>query len=360
VIPNETLRKYWSCSIPFFLGLAVFLVPRIIGAVLISSAPEEMCGSALQDAAGAGAATRSAIPPVIQWPATTVSANGRVPSNATELRRLGLLSMWETSFSLFAIACAVLGVAAVVIICRMRRSESDGQHISRRTRRARNTLLIWMALISFVGLVIGLIRNSSNQVVRHLLSNTRTYGGADTVFAYGVLDVLSQIILFVVAIAFSMTLLPIAEKDETAAAVKRLREAFFRQQVLFYLSVFCLVILVVQNNLLWRWPAAWASEAEGKVIEELATRNSTSLGAMYSVLVLALFLPSHLLLSRYTRALARNATPADAPADPDEWLKKQDLKTTLAQHLAWFAAAMAPVLAGGPLASIVSVAGGAK
>lgn len=199
-----------------------------------------------------------------------------------------------------------------------------------------------------------------------LLCNISKYGGANTTRVYLYTDSLTGLLPSVTALAFSLTLLSVAEisadrrenHDELVTDTRRLAQSLLWQRVLLYVSAFALVALVVQNNLLWRWPAVWApSEEVGKWVEELALRNSTSLGALYSFLTLALFVPSHLILQEHVRALAR-ANAGDK--SPEDWLKKHDLSLTFGQQMTWFAAALGPALAGGPLAALVSSLGGGK
>lgn len=157
-----------------------------------------------------------------------------------------------------------------------------------------------------------------------------------------------------IALVTSASCVTLASSADTSRLlVSSLVSALRRTLVLLYLSAPLLAAGTREIASLYAWPSAWFPDSIAKDIQSLATSASTAMGAIFSAILLAVFVPSIAIILSRGRVLGARAL-GDQASEPDidAWMAKSGLSGVGTQPLSTLGAALAPFLVGGPLAVI--------
>jgi hypothetical protein len=208
--------------------------------------------------------------------------------------------------------------------------------------------LVMALLIGIAGAVLSW-RAQERRPIVPLLQTIELRSGVSVRPIDAALDTSSTIVMMLLAAAFCVTLLPAAVTPTSTFA---LAVAVRWQRWLSYLTAVMLMIAVVQIYLLWSWPSAWAKDADAtKAIQAVALRMSAAWGLIYTTFLLAVFVTSHALLRN--AVIRFSQTQGADEKSRALWLEEQGLTLNISQQAAWITAALAPALAGGPVAAII-------
>ncbi|MCP4663209.1 MAG: hypothetical protein GY856_48070 [bacterium] len=144
---------------------------------------------------------------------------------------------------------------------------------------------------------------------------------------------------------------------EDAQGTERLRERYQRLQIVLYTGAAMLVVGVLHVNSILQWPAVFLSEADAKILKMLADGYSADTGLYWTMILLAVYLPSTLVLRAEAWILARRTLSRSTAKEHKEWLLKEKLSPSLLGQLSHLVAILGPFLAGGPLATLLTLAG---
>jgi hypothetical protein len=135
----------------------------------------------------------------------------------------------------------------------------------------------------------------------------------------------------------------------------------------FHTSTFVLVAAVLEMYALFQWPSAFMGEAGSALVRNGALTASLAVGAIFSMLLLLIYVPGANVLVREANHRKRDAanrlrragaTPDDADDNPveriDAMLKQHGFDGPVTQQIARFAQLFAPLLIA-PLAEIVGL-----
>ena len=128
----------------------------------------------------------------------------------------------------------------------------------------------------------------------------------------------------------------------------------------FHTSTFVLVVGVLEVYALFQWPSAFLSESGAALVQNGAQMTAVALGAVFSTLLLLIYVPGAKVLVDEARALQKELkstgqAPDDARADAiDDMLKLHGFDGPLTQQIGRFVQLFAPLLVA-PLAQLVNL-----
>ncbi len=121
-------------------------------------------------------------------------------------------------------------------------------------------------------------------------------------------------------------------------------------QFLLFLGAAILVIGVLNVRQLLLWPVGFLADGDAENVKILVGGYSATLGFYWTMILVALYLPSTLALRHDSRLLARRALRDASPKERRKWLSEEKLTPSVTAQLSHLLALVSPVLAGGPLA----------
>jgi hypothetical protein len=167
-------------------------------------------------------------------------------------------------------------------------------------------------------------------------------------------DVVSYALFLLLSAAASAALVMPAKATHTIAQVcDRIKHV----QWLLYVGAVALVLRDVEMYMLYRWPQVWFAKEQAEAIDHMALALSTAHGAFFSAILIALYLPTVLILRGRAKSIATYAVVGTDEA-PQAWLQKAGVDASPFKELANVFATIAPLLAGGTVAKIAAALAG--
>ena len=266
---------------------------------------------------------------------------------ATVSRHLVARVAWgipAVGFSLVALA-AVITSALVLIRCL--------RSLRRRERAVAGVALVLFVLAYWsIGKYGGALILSEPGITSQLRKMTMhktsaTYAvSVDTFF-----DAVSIVIFLLLVSAASMTVVRSTAAEQTA---RTLKDRLDQLRWLLYVGAAALMLRAVEMYTLYRWPGVWLSPEAGRTVDRMALAVSVAHGAVFSAILLALYLPTALTLRLRSTWLATQST-AGTPETPGAWLAKMGLEFSPIQEVVHLFVTVAPLLAGGSVAKLIDV-----
>lgn len=139
------------------------------------------------------------------------------------------------------------------------------------------------------------------------------------------------------------------------AKVCHLRLQFRNLNTILFVGAAVLVIGIVHASSLHRMPIGFLNEDVANHLDQLVNVLSASTGAVWTLLLLSIYLPSILILRNRARKLAEGSGSAKGPDEITTWLSKNGLVIELPQKLARIAAILSPLIVGGPAAPLLQL-----
>lgn len=136
----------------------------------------------------------------------------------------------------------------------------------------------------------------------------------------------------------------------------RLRRQTRRLNTALFVGATMIVAGIVHAIALHRLPGALLDEARADELNSVIHALSTGIGAVWTFILLGIYLPAALILRWRALELAHSELPDDAPPDTvSEWLSEHGLTSHAVQQLARIAALLGPLLVGGPAAPFLQL-----
>lgn len=131
-------------------------------------------------------------------------------------------------------------------------------------------------------------------------------------------------------------------------------------RALLYLGSGVLVLHALEMHAFYRWPGAWLPPEQAELVDRMAQGVSTANGAFFSFLLLALYLPTAgILRLRGLELAGEGAAEEETSAPPGTERRRRAREEGLVfspfQELSHLLVALAPLLAGGPLAAALDL-----
>ena len=250
-------------------------------------------------------------------------------------------------FSLVAMAAMVTAIAVTV----------GGLREMRGRERAMCAVGILLAALCFLVVVAyaGDRIMSEPEVTTNLRKATMHRTSAThAVAADSLFDMASYLIFLLLLSAATATLLwPRGAAPTAAFLCRRLK----RNRWLLYVGATTLVLRAIEMYTLYRWPGVWLSDEMAAAVDRMAMALSTTHGAFFSAILMALYLPTALITRLRIKLLATYAVDG-TDQEPETWLAKEGLSTSPFQELARVFVTIAPLIAGGSVAKLVEVLAG--
>lgn len=139
--------------------------------------------------------------------------------------------------------------------------------------------------------------------------------------------------------------------DHLKAQVGRLRR-------ILYLGAGVLVAGTLQTAATHQLPVTLLAEGSARSFQLIARSISTSTGAVWTLLLLAIYLPSAFVLRQRALGLAEEAQRRGQAESVEGWFGRLGLESSFTQHLARLSAILGPLVTGGPVAALLNLLGG--
>ncbi len=135
-----------------------------------------------------------------------------------------------------------------------------------------------------------------------------------------------------------------------------LRRQTRRLNTALFVGATMIVAGIVHAIALHRLPGALLDEAGAEELNALVHALSTGIGAVWTFILLGIYLPAALILRWRALELAHAELPDDAPPETvSAWLSENGLTSHAVQQLARIAALLGPLLVGGPAAPFLQL-----
>ncbi|MDJ0909499.1 MAG: hypothetical protein QNI99_09905 [Woeseiaceae bacterium] len=125
-----------------------------------------------------------------------------------------------------------------------------------------------------------------------------------------------------------------------------------------FVGAVVLVAGVVHADAVHRLPSVLMIEVNADAWNELIGALSASSGAIWTFLLLGIYLPSIVVLRLRVRALAEDSVEQRTPEHVENWLKNHGLTVQFPQMIAQVGAIISPFLVGGPASPLIGLFGG--
>lgn len=145
----------------------------------------------------------------------------------------------------------------------------------------------------------------------------------------------------------------LARSRDTKDPVEALQKQTSRLRTTLYFGTAFLVAGTLENLAMHRLPVALAGEAEAESLQRIAESVAGATGTVWTLLLLAIYLPAASLLKAQTGSLARDAVLRGESKDSEEWLKGTGLSSSVTEQLGRLLALMGPFLVGVPGSEII-------
>jgi len=189
------------------------------------------------------------------------------------------------------------------------------------------------------------ITSQLRKMTMHRTSATHAVS-VDTFF-----DAVSFVIFLLLVSAASMTVVSSAATERNA---RTLKDRLDQLRWLLYVGATALVLRAVEMYTLYRWPGVWLSPEAGRTVDRMALAVSIAHGAVFSAILLGLYLPTALILRLRSTWLATEST-AGTTESSGAWLAKMGLELSPIQEIVRLFVTVAPLLAGGSVAKLIDV-----
>lgn len=180
--------------------------------------------------------------------------------------------------------------------------------------------------------------------------------------------IMAPVALVGIAIAVSLILyhidrMPVRRPELTVAArASVLARAQKRIRLLLYVGALALVAGTLQASALYTWAMTLLTLPSGSTYFSNATELPQAMGILngsfYSIFLAGVFVPAIVQLRRQAARLANLALPAASAAERSKWLEEHAIEGTFPRQLVSALAVIAPLLAGGPLVSLLELIAG--
>ena len=150
----------------------------------------------------------------------------------------------------------------------------------------------------------------------------------------------------------------ISDTRRTSDAILTIKAQLRWLNTMLFVGAVVLVAGVVHVDAVHRLPSVLMSELTAKSWNELVSALSASTGAIWTFLLLGIYLPSIVVLRMRVRALAEDSVEKPTPKHVEDWLKNHGLTVKFPQMIAQIGAIISPFLVGGPASRLVGLFGG--
>jgi hypothetical protein len=152
--------------------------------------------------------------------------------------------------------------------------------------------------------------------------------------------------VLLIAAAWS-TLLGEPAAEETPETLK---DQIRKLNMTLFVGATMIVAGIVFANAMHLLPGALLEEARAEDWNQLVDGLSASMGAVWTLILLSIYLPSILVLRIRARELALGATEGETSHDVNEWQSKHGLSPQFRDKLVQIIALLSPLIVGGPAA----------
>lgn len=143
--------------------------------------------------------------------------------------------------------------------------------------------------------------------------------------------------------------------DREAEDAGRLRARLRSLRLALYLGAAILVAGVLHAVAVHQLPLPLLEQDAASVLDRAGKSVSAAMGLLWTLLLLGIYAPAALILRQDALRLAQAATATDSESSRSEWLSKNHLAVPLWQQLTSLLAILAPLLAGGPGATLIEI-----
>ncbi len=175
-----------------------------------------------------------------------------------------------------------------------------------------------------------------------------------------VINFLSYLVIILLILAFCLLSAPLS--DDINLAKNQLIRRNHSSTVLIYIGAFTLAFTVVEINLLYSLPGNAGSLGVIDLhLHAIAAGMSTVCGAFFSILLLAMFVPTAIILHSEAYRVAAKLGNAYTIEELNSWLKSNDLEKTTGQQATKLLIIFGPFITswiGEPIANLLSSLGG--
>jgi hypothetical protein len=129
-----------------------------------------------------------------------------------------------------------------------------------------------------------------------------------------------------------------------------LKDQIRKLNMTLFVGATMIVAGIVFANAMHLLPGALLEEARAEDWNQLVDGLSASMGAVWTLILLSIYLPSILVLRIRARELALGATEGETSHDVNEWQSKHGLSPQFRDKLVQIIALLSPLIVGGPAA----------
>lgn len=147
------------------------------------------------------------------------------------------------------------------------------------------------------------------------------------------------------------------QADNDASAGKLLRVQFQYMNVILFGGAIVLVSGIVHANAVHHLPDVFLSESDLEAWRKLVANLSTSAGAIWTLILIGLYLPAIAMLRLRAHAVANRVVDREEFESTNHWLTSHGLTFQLPQRLAQFGALISPFVVGGPASPLLGLLG---
>jgi len=137
-----------------------------------------------------------------------------------------------------------------------------------------------------------------------------------------------------------------------------LKFQFHRMHVILFTGAILLVVGIVHANAVHNLPNALLETSYAEAWKKLTVGLSTSAGAIWTLILIGLYLPGIAALRLRAHAVADRAVAREESESIAEWLADHGLTFQFPQRLAQLAALVSPFVIGGPASPLLGLLGG--
>lgn len=151
----------------------------------------------------------------------------------------------------------------------------------------------------------------------------------------------------------AMLILPKGTIDLDTLDARYMTKMMKLLRVTLYAGTLALVLAVMEKSALAHWAISYVRDPkEREALETLTASLTTARGVYYSLALLAIYLPTTMILRRQAEAVLESEPEEGEDPDYREWLVKEGLGFSVGQLLPKVVAILGPLLAG-PIAELV-------
>jgi len=262
-------------------------------------------------------------------------------------KALGLLS-WGVTGTFFVLAFIGTSVVLGSII---------GDALRTQGQRHRWTVIGTIALLA---VLVGVFTRSDNPFAVDSFNATllEAFAMLDVAEADRLLMTFTPMMLVVVVLLMCAAWATLsAEVGPGEAPGMHLRTQTRNINTALFAGAIMLVAGVVHAGAIHRLPNVLLAESATSSWDELIQGLSASTGAVWTFILLGIYLPTLAVLRTRARTLAFEAVDEKTPEKIEQWLASQGLTVHFPQSLAQIGALLSPLLIGGPASPLIGIFG---